>query len=319
MLWCLLTPRPTLVDQRSLRSHHTLLPYAGVRYPGHLLPEVVAVLSAQQEQAQHGGSGGLAAPLRRRTGACGTWGGWGRKLLHGPLLDARCLVPAAWCRRLQNAWQARSTRLLPSPAEHPTPVDPKALKKAFTAPKSITDFFKPRGGAAAGAGLGESAVAAAGHKRGAADAAAAPVAKRQAAKAGSNGAKGGIAAAFSRSQQQQQQQQAPREQQGAPGPLVDLAAGDESSCDAGGSTAAGGVADGVLRASSRLNGSGASKGEAWGGVGAAAVQPSSGGRPDPAGVEVLTAMGFTAQQAERALRVTCGDVERAANWILMGN
>lgn len=246
------------------------LPLIGVRYPGHLLPEVVAVLSAQQEQAQHGGSGGLAAPLRRRT-------------------------------------------------EHPTPVDPKALKKAFTAPKSITDFFKPRGGAAAGAGLGESAVAAAGHKRGAADAAAAPVAKRQAAKAGSNGAKGGIAAAFSRSQQQQQQQQAPREQQGAPGPLVDLAAGDESSCDAGGSTAAGGVADGVLRASSRLNGSGASKGEAWGGVGAAAVQPSSGGRPDPAGVEVLTAMGFTAQQAERALRVTCGDVERAANWILMGN
>ncbi|KAL4431062.1 hypothetical protein ABPG75_006318 [Micractinium tetrahymenae] len=270
------------------------LPLIGVRYPGHLLPEVVAVLSAQQEQAQHGAGGGAAAPLRRHT-------------------------------------------------EPATPVDPKALRKAFTAPKSITDFFKPRGGAAAGAAAAAAAAAnggavaataagataggaaaAAGLKRAPAEAVAAPAAKRQAVKGGSMGAKGGIAAALGRGQQQAQQaQQRQREQQGAsePAPVVDLAADDDSCCAASGSKAAGPTANDVLRASLRHNGSDSSgNGGEGGGFGVAvAKRPGSGGRVDPAAVEVLTAMGFTGQQAERALRVTSGDIERAANWILMGN
>lgn len=236
-------------------------------------------------------------------------------------------------------------------AEPPTPVDARALKKAFTAPKSIVDFFKPRAGAAAGAAalraangsaVAAAAVAAAagqaaaagvaaasvtqkesvtvavGHKRVTAEAAAAPAAKRHAANKSGSGAKGGIAAAFCRSQQQQQQ--VPREQQGpGPAPLVDLAAEDDGSCDAGGLRAAAGTTNDVLRASTRLNGSSGSEGAAGRGQEAAAKRPGSGGRLDPAAVQALTAMGFTGQQAERALRVTCGDIERAANWILTGS
>jgi hypothetical protein len=39
-----------------------------VRYPGHLLPEVVAVLSAQEQQAAAIAAAGGAAPLQRRLG-----------------------------------------------------------------------------------------------------------------------------------------------------------------------------------------------------------------------------------------------------------
>ena len=34
------------------------------------------------------------------------------------------------------------------------------------------------------------------------------------------------------------------------------------------------------------------------------------------GVEMLTGMGFSRQQAEAALRAAGGDLERAANWLL---
>lgn len=219
-------------------------------------------------------------------------------------------------------------------------MDAKALKKAFTAPKSITDFFKPRGGVgaagAAGAATNGSTAAAGaastsvgsgdagatvGNKRSGGEAAVPPAVKRQAAKGGGTGAMGAIAAVLSRGLPQQQ-----RGQQGAPGPapVVDLAAEDDS-CGAGSLRGAGGATSDVLRASSRLNGSSGEAGseggaQRAGGLGAgAAKRPGSGGRLDPAALEALTAMGFTGQQAERALRVTSGDVERAANWILMGS
>ncbi len=64
---CCMRPVPPPVE-RSTPSRTPATWHAGVRYPGHLLPEVVAVLSAQQDQAQLGAGSG-STPLRRQTGA----------------------------------------------------------------------------------------------------------------------------------------------------------------------------------------------------------------------------------------------------------
>ena len=40
--------------------------------------------------------------------------------------------------------------------------------------------------------------------------------------------------------------------------------------------------------------------------------------PDAASTGFLTSMGFSHDQAVRALKVTQGNIERAANWLLSG-
>jgi hypothetical protein len=114
------------------------LPLIGVRYPGDLLAEVVAALSAQ----------GMAA---------------------GAAAGAAAQSPAA----------GAATRV-----EAPTPVDARALKKAFCAPKTVLDFFKPRASPAPGAGPSGSAAAAGGKRPApcAPDAAAPPPKKKAAVK-----------------------------------------------------------------------------------------------------------------------------------------
>ena len=193
-------------------------------------------------------------------------------------------------------------------------MDKRALHKAFQAPRTIESFFKPRPAAANG-GAGSSGASAASAasapaapatraapggpslKRAASEASA-PAAKRAAA-----GGKGGIAAAFDRqaTQQQQQQQQQQPQQHPAPTEIVDLAADDSRD----GCSVAAPPAAAVQRPALHRGGSGG------GGSGSGYV-------PAPGEVEMLTAMGFTSRQAESALRVTQGNLERAANWLLAG-
>lgn len=235
----------------------------------------------------------------------------------------------------------------PSPSsEAPTTVDPKALRKAFTAPKTVMDFFKPRPaagpaasappgalGAAASSsssiGGGAAAAAAAGPaglKRAASEAAASAPAAKRAGKAGGAGKPGsvhGSANIGAMLARQQAPQAAQRQQQTAapPAVVVDLAA--EDSRDGSEPAAAP-----VLRASTRHNdrppsaAGTAGGGKARGGGGSSGGGGGGGGGPYvpvPADVEMLTALGFAPQQAERALRVTQGNLERAANWLLAGN
>ncbi|KAI3433451.1 hypothetical protein D9Q98_003264 [Chlorella vulgaris] len=283
------------------------LPLIGVRYPAHLLPEVVAVLSTQQNM----GSGGGVA------------------------------------RRLEPVTQ----------------VQPAALKKAFTAPKTVLDFFKRNPAAAAALASGPAAeeskpgTAAAAEAAAAASEAATPngnngmgtlkrpasqpaaaagSGKKQAAAAagahrgGGSSQHGAIAAAFGWTQKggDAGTGNAPT----ISAAVVDLAAeasndGSEVAAQAAAGAATSGAA--VLKSSTRHN-----DGSINAGLPAAARRPmsgrgskgsgsrgSSGGGfvPGDAGsLDALIAMGFTSQQAERALRVTQGNLERAANFLLTG-
>ncbi|KAL4859390.1 Protein strawberry notch 1 [Chlorella vulgaris] len=280
------------------------LPLIGVRYPAHLLPEVVTVLSTQQNM----GSGGGVA------------------------------------RRLEPV----------------TPVQPAALKKAFTAPKTVLDFFKRNPAAAAALASGPAAeeskpgTAAAAEAAAAASeaaipngngmgtlkrpasqpAAAAGSGKKQAAAAaaahrgGGSSQHGDIAAAFGWTQKGGDAGTGSAPSISAA--VVDLAAeasndGSEVAAQAAAGAATSGAA--VLKSSTRHNG-----GSLHAGLPAAARWPmsgrgskgsgsrgSSGGGfvPGDAGsLDALIAMGFTSQQAERALRVTQGNLERAANFLL---
>lgn len=86
-----------------------------MRYPGHLLPEVVAVLSVQQVQAQAGGD--AAAPLHRRTGA--------RAGLGGDSDERRTLLCVKMC--LVCSWQVMRWILLLSGARPRLPQSPPPL------------------------------------------------------------------------------------------------------------------------------------------------------------------------------------------------
>ena len=334
------------------------LPLIGVRYPAHLLGEVVAALNAAQ---QAGGAAAGGAPLlHRHTGerwrravlpsragpAC--WPGRSRTARMVPA----CHPASVGCCSGQTLLRCQSS-MPPCPAppparlaaEAPTPVDPKCLHKAFAAPRTVLDFFKPQaavGGRADGTADGTAAgtsPAAAGtgpaHKRPAPTAAApVPLTKRPAAAAAAavaaRGTQGGIMAVLAR-----QPPQPPQPGRAAPAPshIIDLAVGAGSKGASG--AAAPGIAAAVLKASAAGNSMGASAAAvvAAAAAPAAAVKRSSGGGgsgggksggggryvPDGQSVAALTAMGFSAAQVERALRATQGNLERAANWLLTGS
>jgi hypothetical protein len=127
----------------------------GVRYPPHLLQEVVVTLASLATADPHAIAASLAAAAGRQRGAV---------------------------------------------VEPPTPVHKASLAKAFRAPKTVLDFFKPKAVPGAAAGALPAA---------AAPAAAAPAA----AAAGGQVQAAGAAAVEASAQQEQQQQQQQEEQQ----------------------------------------------------------------------------------------------------------
>ena len=311
-------------------------PLIGVRYPAHLLPEVVQVLEEQQvlrEQQQAQQVGGAAAAAAAAAGG-GAPVGVGR-------------------------------------TEAATPVDPKSLKKAFMAPRTLLSFFQPRpasgapattGTIAAGngaAGKGGGALCAQKAKLGSAPqlgpapplgskrartAGVAPPAKRHVGGGGAGKQAQLFPSATSNpvgqamvevcvvdlAGEEEEEEEEEVEQElaktaAAAGARQVPAAAAAAAVPTGAAAAVptgaaagrrGSAGNAPLPPGHARPGNGSSSGCNSGAGAGAAGRPPEQHEPDAAAMEALLGMGFDVRAAERALRVTRGDAERAANWLL---
>ncbi|GAB4817714.1 hypothetical protein N2152v2_004760 [Parachlorella kessleri] len=312
-------------------------PIIGVRYPAQLLDEVQAMLLSQQEQQRLQ----LAA--------------------SGSLLLTTAAAPAA---------AAGGAGVVVVKEEPPTPVVPSLLKKAYSAPKTVLDFFKKMPPAAPALGAQTSAVATnaaatngtkaaaatVGSKRPAVPAPAAALAsqptKRQAAaqrlsanqvaacKASGSSVIASVGKAAATPLARNGSLGAGAEvvdladmdmiEDGTAVPAPPAAAAAAASLTAGAMLAAAVAAEagarergGVLQeASQNLSGGGgplSGRSCAKGGRLGSGGSSGSGGREKDSAASslaALTGMGFSAAQAESALKANQGNLERAANWLL---
>ncbi|KAK9915021.1 hypothetical protein WJX75_003704 [Coccomyxa subellipsoidea] len=273
----------------------------GVRYPPQLLPEVVATLSSAQAAvaALPGAPGGAPSPATAKS----------------EVVDVAAGVAELGSSTLQAAAMGAARAVRTEPV---TPVDPRSAAKAFRAPKTVLDFFKPKTAAELADGTGHGGMfGALKAKRKSEDA----LSEIHVNRGGTRGKQqkrigGGLKGGPMRTKPIMLEDS----------DCIELLSEGTMSRGAVASPAADEAVTSAVDSKPRLgsaDANGTTSGT-WSESSGEDDRPSAGGStkqqggPSKEALAHLTAMGFTEVQAKNALHATSNSLERAANWLLFG-